>query len=75
MVLKKNKFLKENCKKGNHDLIVIQSLPHAWDESEQVVKWCRYCGAVVIDLCLDGRTSPGRIMPMRFPQILTDEKL
>ena len=67
--------MKEDCKKSNHDLIVILRHRCSWDDSEQVVRWCKYCGAIVADMELDCRTSPGWIMPMRLPQILTDEKL
>lgn len=34
---------------------------------ETVVRWCPTCGAIVIDIDVDGRTAPGRVMPMRFP--------
>lgn len=36
------------------------------DMEEVVVRWCRRCGAVVIDIDSDGRTKPGAIMPMQF---------
>jgi hypothetical protein len=67
--------MKEDCKKGNHDLIVILRHRHSWDDSEQVAKWCKYCGAIVVDMEFDCRISPGWIMSMRLPKILTDEKL
>jgi hypothetical protein len=67
--------MKEDCKKGNHDLIIVLRHRHSWDESEQVVKWCRYCGCIRVDLEFDCRVSPGYIMPMKIPQILIDEKL
>ncbi len=67
--------MKENCKKGNHNLIEIHSDRHSWDESEQVVRWCKYCGCIRVDLDYDGRSQQGRIMTIKFPQILTDEKL
>ena len=33
-----------------------------------VVRWCNRCGAVVIDIDYDNRTSPGAVMKMRFPE-------
>lgn len=35
----------------------------------EVVRWCCNCGAVVTDIDVDGRTMPGRRMPMKFPQL------
>lgn len=67
--------MKENCKKGEHNLIEILSAKHSWDESEQVVRWCSYCGCVSVDLDYDDRTQSGRIMTMKAPQILIDENL
>ena len=37
--------------------------------SEQVVRWCSHCGAVVIDEDYDGRTNPGSVRPMEFPTL------
>lgn len=34
---------------------------------EHVVRWCSRCGDVVVDVDVDSRTDPGRVMPMRFP--------
>lgn len=58
-----------NCKKGKHDLIMICSMPED-HISECVVRWCNVCGAVVVDIDHDGRTSPGRVVSMKFPEIL-----
>lgn len=33
-----------------------------------VVRWCRFCGAVVVDAEIDGHTQPGSIMPMKHVQ-------
>ncbi len=57
----------ERCKPGKHSLVVILSVNN-WDCSE-VVRWCRVCGSVVVDIDVDNRTQPGRIMKMRTPQI------
>jgi len=62
---------KDLCKQKGHDLIVISSRGNEMEE--RVVRWCQYCGAIVIDLDSDGRVYPGRIMPMRFPAILNDQ--
>ena len=40
------------------------------DQDCTVVRWCRTCGAIVVDTDFDGRTNPGAILPMRFPAIL-----
>ena len=54
------------CKNGNHSLIVILG-SHHWD-CDEVVRWCKECGAVVVDIEVDGRVQPGRVMPMKFPK-------
>lgn len=58
----------KDCIKGNHDLIEVHRTYHTYDE-EQVVRWCRVCGSVVVDVDVDGRTMAGRIMEMISPQI------
>jgi hypothetical protein len=56
------------CKNNNHILEVVHV--DARDPmSETVVRWCKNCGGVVVDTDYDGRTSPGAIMPMKFPTI------
>ncbi len=57
----------EKCKGGKHTLIVIYS-SYRDPLSDCVVRWCKYCGAVVIDIDYDGRTNPGAILPMQFPE-------
>ena len=57
----------EGCKKGNHDLIEIYRAYHLYD-GEQVVRWCRVCGSVVIDTDIDGRIMAGDIMKMKAPE-------
>lgn len=39
---------------------------------EEVVRWCRICGAVVVDLDMDNRTHPGYYLKMRFPDTAYD---
>lgn len=58
-----------NCKKGKHNLIEICSMSED-HISDCVVRWCKVCGAVVVDIDCDGRISPGRCVPMKFPKIL-----
>ena len=58
-----------DCKKGNHSLIEILR-DRGWD-CESVARWCKVCGAVVVDIDYDGRTNPGAIAKMRFPEVLT----
>ena len=58
------------CKDKGHDLVKILSKRHSWDESYAVVKWCKNCGAVVVDCEYDNRTNAGYYMKMKFPNIL-----
>ena len=53
--------------KHKHDLIDIYST--GGDMDSTVVRWCTVCGAIVIDTDYDGRTNPGQVMPMRFPEV------
>jgi len=66
---------KDKCNLGHHDLIEITRNRHGWDGSHEVVKWCRLCGAVVIDLHQDNKIKPGHYMKMKFPkEIWKDEQ-
>lgn len=55
-----------NICSGDHDLeeICVADCDHL---SEDVVRWCSRCGAIVIDVDYDGRVNPGGVMQMRFP--------
>jgi hypothetical protein len=56
------------CDGHNHNLEVIyKAEPLAWPVAH-VVRWCRDCGAVVVDAEGDGRTYPGNVMEMKFPK-------
>lgn len=55
-----------------HDLEVIDAVPDQMPGAYRVVRWCKLCGAVVVDLDYDGRTSPGAVVPMKFPGFLKD---
>ncbi len=54
------------CKSGQHNLVIINS--NGCDNEEKVVRWCKDCGAIVVDLDYDGRTNPGHYMKMRLPE-------
>ena len=58
-----------NCRNGDHRLEVIYetSIPV---HSEEVVRWCRNCGSIVVDVDFDGRTNPGQVMKMKSPLII-----
>ena len=51
---------------NKHTLIVIYC--GGPDMEQDVVRWCTICGAVVVDVDVDGRTAPGAIMKMLLPQ-------
>jgi hypothetical protein len=59
-----------NCRKGNHDLKVISKYGY---EEITVVRWCRICGAIVVDVDYDGITHFGYVMPMKLPEITIKE--
>ncbi len=51
---------------SNHDLVEIHRSGYENHEQE-VVRWCKDCGAVVVDGEYDNRVYPGKIMPMIVP--------
>jgi hypothetical protein len=53
------------CDGTNHNLVRIIRFGNEMEET--VVRWCKDCGAIVVDVDYDGRTNPGRVMKMRFP--------
>ena len=55
------------CRDGNHDLETIYACGP--NEACEVVRWCKECGAIVIDLDYDGHTQPGRVRAMEFPKV------
>jgi hypothetical protein len=57
----------ENCLNKKHDLVEIYVDGYE-DHPCTVVRWCKECGAVVVDTDYDGRTKPGDIMKMRTPR-------
>lgn len=52
------------CRNGQH------SLTNVYENKTLTVRWCQYCGAVVVDKDYDGRTSPSYFMKMRFPELM-----
>jgi hypothetical protein len=56
-----------NLCKGNHQLEVIYSA--GYSQEIEVVRWCAYCGAIVIDIDCDNRINPGAIMKMKLPEV------
>lgn len=58
----------ERKDKCNLKLVDITRLDTPLEEEKRVM-WCSYCGAVVVDLEVDGRTYPGYFKPVHFPEI------
>ena len=59
-----------DCKRGHHNLISIFSTSSRdIPDGEIVVRWCKICGAVVVDFDLDGRRYPGDIRKLQIPLI------
>ena len=55
------------CDGHNHCLVDIYA--HGdYDGPINVVRWCCDCGAIVVDVEIDGRVRPGGKMKMRFPK-------
>ena len=57
----------ENCLNKQHDLVEIYVDGYV-DEPCSVVRWCRECGAVVVDKDYDGRVFAGNVMKMKIPK-------
>lgn len=49
------KPIPEHCLKGHHDWIGIMRKRHSWDESEEVVEWCKDCGTIITYTEVDNR--------------------
>jgi hypothetical protein len=54
---------------GQHDLLRIMIKPTGDPGVEHVTRWCQNCGAIVVDVDVDGRTQPGAGSSMNFPRI------
>jgi len=57
------------CRDGNHTLIEISRTSGGYNE-EQIVRWCKFCGAIVVDSEIDNRTFPGNVMEMQFTELM-----
>ena len=63
-----SKILEDCISNGReHNLEVV--LSKSYSDHADVVRWCKNCGAVVVDVDFDSRTNPGQIMKMRLPRI------
>jgi hypothetical protein len=58
------------CAKGKHDLVAIYGEYEHYEE--YVVRWCKDCGAIVVDIDYDNRTEPGGLSPMRFSNLFKE---
>lgn len=60
------------CDLKNHNLKVLSRSPAGfYDGEECVVRWCKDCGGVAVDIDIDGRMmGPGDVMKMEFPGVL-----
>ena len=54
-----------------HELVRIYSRA-VGDDMFAAIRWCANCGAVVVDLDVDGYIRPGKITPLRFPKLALD---
>ena len=56
------------CKEGKHRFIII-TRNNTMAYVEEVVRWCPKCGAVVVDMDCDNRTSAGYYRKIQYPEI------
>jgi hypothetical protein len=47
----------------------LQEIYSEGQDTRYVVRWCTDCGAIVVDVDVDGRVMPGRYSRMKFPRI------
>ncbi len=57
------------CSRGQHDLEEVFGTGENGGGERKVVRWCRVCGAVVVDMDVDGRVIKGNITKMRAPDV------
>lgn len=62
----------KDCMQGNHSLTELCNADIGSDE-KAILRWCKICGAVVIDVEVDGRLYPGELMKMHFPQLFKEK--
>lgn len=56
------------CRAGEHALTEVFRADSDWN-GDAVVRWCPYCGGVVVDLEVDGRRMRA-LVPMQFPEFV-----
>jgi len=54
------------CDLKNHNLVEVYRASEGYD-IDNVVRWCKDCGAIVVDGEYDGRVRPGAVSAMMFP--------
>ena len=59
--------LQDKCFNGEHVLITICS--EDCGDFEKVVRWCKLCGGIVVDMDFDGHTNAGYYQKMKFPYV------
>jgi len=57
------------CKNGQHRFKTIQTITDC-DDSCRVIRWCDFCGSIVVDFGCDGRTMLGGVMKLTLPEML-----
>lgn len=59
------------CLLGDHDFKVI-TRNHVTEniDGEEVVRWCKVCGSVTVDLDVDNQTKKGHYMPLRTCEVV-----
>jgi hypothetical protein len=52
-----------------HNAQFLQEISYSRDgyDAETVVRWCSCCGAIVVDVEMDGRLMD-QVVPMKFPK-------
>lgn len=53
------------CDLRNHNLEEVYR--DGYSHESKVVRWCKDCGAIVVDIDSDGRTYSGKVSEMKFP--------
>ena len=59
----------ESCLNGKHDLAKLLEADAGLDSS-YVARWCRHCGAAVVDFDYDNRTNAGQVVSMHSPEFV-----
>lgn len=59
------------CSEGQHPLREIARTSDGF--TDKVIRWCPVCGAIVIDMEVDGRVYPGRYQKMQLPKLCKDK--